>query len=72
MITTGIFEKSLINHENGNIKDISKRRVKEYEPNTHPGIPKGTLNRVKFEDSLPKSKGFKRLPTNTNESTNGQ
>jgi hypothetical protein len=32
-------------------------------PNTHPNAPPGTLSRVKFDNAIPGSKGFKRLPT---------
>jgi RHS repeat-associated protein len=48
----------------GSVVDVSPTRVKEYVPNTHPNAPPGTLDKVKFEDALPGSKGYKRAPTN--------
>lgn len=47
----------------GSIIDISSKRVKEYVPNTHPKAPEGAMNKVKFENAQPGSKGFKRDPT---------
>jgi hypothetical protein len=47
----------------GSVIDISPQRVKEYVPNTHPDAPLGALNKVKFPDALPGSKGYKRAPT---------
>lgn len=32
-------------------------------PSTHPNAPVGTLQKVKFENFLPGSKGYKRPPT---------
>ena len=52
-----------ITKSDGSVIDISPARVKEYVPNTHPNAPAGTLDKVKFENSLPGSKGFKREPT---------
>jgi len=52
-----------IKMKNGNIKDISPRRVKEFTPNNHPSAPKGRMNKVKYENAQPNSKGFKRDPT---------
>jgi hypothetical protein len=49
--------------DDGSVIDISPHRVKEYVPNAHPKAPPGTLNRVKFENSIPGTKGFKRHPT---------
>jgi hypothetical protein len=43
--------------------DISPTRVKEFVPNTHPKAPPGTLDKVKFDNALPGSKGYKRPPT---------
>ncbi len=62
--TTQAGEKAVrITKPNGSVKDISPARVKEYTPSTHPKAPPGTLNKVKFENPLPGSKGFKREPT---------
>jgi hypothetical protein len=47
----------------GSVIDISPQRVKEFVPNMNPNAPAGTLQRVKFPDPLPGSKGFKRTPT---------
>lgn len=52
-----------ITRADGTVVDISPQRVKEFVPNTHPKAPPGTLQKVKFKDSLPGSKGFKRTPT---------
>jgi len=52
-----------ITKPDGSVIDISAERVKEYVPNTHPSAPSGTLQKIKFEDSLPGSKGYKRAPT---------
>jgi hypothetical protein len=49
--------------KNGNKMDINATRVKEWVPNLHPNAPAGTLQKVKFPDALPGSKGFKRIPT---------
>jgi RHS repeat-associated protein len=49
--------------DNGSKMDITATRVKEWIPNSHPNAPTGTLSKVKFENSLPGSKGFKRTPT---------
>lgn len=43
--------------------DINTARVKEWVPNTHPKAPIGALQKVKFDNYLPGSKGYKRLPT---------
>jgi hypothetical protein len=48
--------------KDGSKIDINVSRVKEWIPNTHPNAPVGTLQKVKFENSLPGSKGYKRLP----------
>ncbi|WP_159466922.1 hypothetical protein [Dyadobacter sp. 3J3] len=42
---------------------INAARVKEWIPNSHPNAPAGTLQKVKFEDFIPGSRGFKRAPT---------
>ena len=47
----------------GSVIDISPKRVKEFVPNTNPNAPSGALNRVKFDNGIPGSKGFKRPPT---------
>jgi len=49
--------------KNGSKMDINAARVKELVPNLHPNAPSGTLNKVKFDNFLPGSKGFKRTPT---------
>ena len=62
--TTQAGDKAVrITKADGSVKDISPARVKEYVPNTHPKAPPGTLEKVKFENPLPGSKGFKREPT---------
>jgi RHS repeat-associated protein len=62
--TTQAGDKAVrITRADGSVKDISPARVKEYVPNTHPKAPPGTLDKVKFENPLPGSKGFKREPT---------
>lgn len=53
-----------VTKSNGNVVDISKSRVKEYTPDKHPKAPPGIMQKVKFPESLPGSKGYKRLPTN--------
>ena len=52
-----------ITKSDGSVADISATRVKEYVPNTHPNAPPGTLNKVKFPNAQPGSKGYKRDPT---------
>jgi hypothetical protein len=47
----------------GSVIDISPKRVKEYVSSVHPNAPPGALQRVRFTDALPGSKGFKRAPT---------
>ena len=49
--------------KDGSKIDINAARVKEWIPNTHPKAPPGTLQKIKFPNSLPGSKGYKRLPT---------
>lgn len=49
--------------KNGSKMDINAARVKEWVPNQHPNAPVGTLQKVKFDNFLPGSKGFKRTPT---------
>jgi len=62
--TTQAGDKAVrITRADGSVKDISPARVKEYVPNTHPKAPPGTLDKVKFENPLPGSKGYKREPT---------
>ncbi|MCW5959719.1 MAG: hypothetical protein KIS76_06105 [Pyrinomonadaceae bacterium] len=48
---------------NGNKKDISPFRTKEWVPNNHPNAPSGTMQKVRFKDSIPGSKDYKRQPT---------
>jgi hypothetical protein len=52
-----------ITRPDGSVIDITPNRVKEFVPNTHPEAPPGTLQRVKFKNAQPGSKGFKRNPT---------
>ena len=52
-----------VTEANGNTKDITRNRVKAKTPNNHPSAPAGTMNRVKFDNSQPGTKGFKRDPT---------
>jgi hypothetical protein len=52
-----------ITRADGSVVDISPQRVKEYVPNTNPNAPPGSLNRVRFPDAQPGSKGLKRDPT---------
>ena len=49
--------------KDGSKIDINAARVKQWVPNTHPKAPPGTLQKVKFPNSLPGTKGYKRLPT---------
>lgn len=42
---------------------ITMERVKKWVPNLNPNAPVGTLQKVKFENFLPGSKGYKRMPT---------
>ncbi|CAK0773639.1 TcdB_toxin_midN domain-containing protein [Gammaproteobacteria bacterium] len=52
-----------ITKPDGSVIDISPKRVKEYVPNTHLNAPPGTLDKVKFPNAQPGSKGYKRDPT---------
>jgi hypothetical protein len=62
--TTRTGERAVrITRADGSVVDISPQRVKEYVPNTHPNAPPGTLDRVRFPDAQPGSKGLKRDPT---------
>jgi RHS repeat-associated protein len=47
----------------GSVIDITTKRVKEFVPSTHPSAPAGTLQKVKFPNAQPGTKGFKRDPT---------
>jgi hypothetical protein len=49
--------------KNGNKMDINLTRVKEWIPQLHPNAPIGTFQKVKFENFIINSKGYKRLPT---------
>ncbi|MBM2890535.1 hypothetical protein I4Q48_19150 [Leptospira interrogans] len=51
-----------IKFKDGSKIDINSARVKEWKPNEHPKAPEGALQKVKFEESLPGSKGYKRAP----------
>lgn len=42
---------------------MTPKRVKEFVPNTHPNAPEGAVQKVKFENAQPGSKGYKRDPT---------
>ena len=62
--TTRSGEKAVrITRADGSVVDISPQRVKEYIPNIHPNAPPGTLQRVRFSNAQPGSKGLKRDPT---------
>ena len=52
-----------IHFKDGSQIDINSARVKEWVPNLHPNAPVGTLQKVRFEDFIEGSKGYKRLPT---------
>lgn len=43
--------------------DTNAARLKQWTPNTHPNASAGALQKVKFENSLPGSKGYKSTPT---------
>jgi len=49
--------------KDGSQSDITDERVKEYKPNNHPNAPKGTMQKVEFENPQPGSKGYKRDPS---------
>lgn len=62
--TTRSGEKGVrIIRKDGSVIDITEKRVKEYVPNSHPSAPPGTLDKVKFPNPQPGSKGYKRDPT---------
>jgi hypothetical protein len=46
--------------KDGSKTDITDDRVKEYTPNNHPKAPEGAMQKVKFENAQPGSKGYKR------------
>ena len=52
-----------VTFDDGSKVDINEARVKEWEPNPHPKAPPGTLQKKKFPEPLPGSKGYKRRPT---------
>jgi hypothetical protein len=52
-----------IARSDGSVLDITAKRVKEFVPNLNPKAPPGTLQRVRFGNAQPGSKGFKRDPT---------
>ena len=52
-----------VTFKDGSKIDINAVRVKEWTPNTHPNAPAGTLQKIKFDNSLPGTKGYKRTPT---------
>ncbi len=62
-LTRGGDDAVRVIYNDGRILDISAKRVKEFVPNTHPNAPPGTLQKVKFDNALPGSKGYKRSPT---------
>ncbi len=49
--------------KDGSKLDINSARVKQWIPKTHPKAPPGTLQKVKFPNPIPGTKGYKRLPT---------
>lgn len=49
--------------KDGSKMDITTQRVKEWIPNLNPNAPVGTLQKVRFEEHILGSKGFKRTPT---------
>ncbi|MCD4652497.1 hypothetical protein K8T06_01015, partial [bacterium] len=62
--TTRAGDKAIkVTFPDGKTKDISSKRVKEMKPNTHPKAPSGAMQKVKFKNPIPGSKGYKRLPT---------
>jgi len=52
-----------ITKPDGSWKDISPNRVKEAVPNLHPKAPPDAIQRLKFDNPLPGTKGLKRTPT---------
>lgn len=56
-------DAATVTYPDGSVKDVSRDRVKEFLPQTHPNAPAGTLQRVKFPDAQPGTKGLKRDPT---------
>jgi len=52
-----------ITEKDGGFKDISPKRVKEGTVNTDPRAPEGAIQRTKFDNAQPNSKGLKRDPT---------
>jgi hypothetical protein len=52
-----------ITRTDGTVIDISPDRVKEFVPNDNPNAPPGSMQKVRFENFLPGSKGYKRAPT---------
>jgi hypothetical protein len=62
--TTRSGEKAVrVTRADGSVIDISPSRVKEYVPNTHPNAPPGAMDRVRYPNAQPGSKGYKRNPT---------
>jgi RHS repeat-associated protein len=49
--------------KDGSKMDVNAARVKEWIPNLNPNAPAGTLQKVKFDNFIPGSKGYKRFPT---------
>ena len=47
----------------GSVLGTMPYRFKEYISDTHSNAPAKALQKVKFENALPATKGFKRLPT---------
>ena len=52
-----------VTEADGSVIDISTVRVKAYVPARSGYAPAGALHKVRFDDALPGSKGYKRLPT---------
>jgi hypothetical protein len=53
----------MLTRPDGSLIDITATRVKEFVPHPHPNASPGTLQRVKFRNAHPGSKGFKRDAT---------
>ena len=52
-----------ITKPDGSWKDISPTRVEEAVPNLHPKAPPDAMQRLKYDNPLPGTKGSKRTPT---------
>ena len=49
--------------KDGSISLINSSRVKRLVPNNHPNAPSGAMKLVKFDNPIPTSRGYKRLPS---------